>query len=137
MPRNEPCVVHETDCPQEGWDDATRGRVVWRTLLSGDRTPTGSLTLGVVEIGPGDVKELYPHRHAQPEAYYILAGEGVVTLAGTGHPVRPGSAVFVPGNAAHCARNTGATQMRILYVFAADSFDEIRYEFESDETSQT
>jgi mannose-6-phosphate isomerase-like protein (cupin superfamily) len=131
MPKREPFVVHETDCPLEGWDDPARGRVVWRTLLSGDRTPTGSLTLGVVEIGSGDSQEFQPHRHAQPEAYYILSGEGVVHIAGADHPVRPGSAVFVPGHAAHGARNTGAGPLRILYVFPADSFDEIRYEFDA------
>lgn len=129
MSRHEACVVHEEDCPFEGSEEPARGRVRWRTLLSGDRTPTGALTLGVAEIEPGDTQELYLHRHAQPETYFILAGEGVVTIAGTDHAVRPGSAVFVPGDAQHCARNTGAVTLRILYAFAADSFDEIRYEF--------
>jgi hypothetical protein len=47
-------VVQEETVPLEGWNDAIRGKVVWRTLLSGDRTPTSQLTLGVTELGPGE-----------------------------------------------------------------------------------
>ena len=46
MPSLEPFVVNESQCEIEGWDDPIRGVVSWRTLLSGDRTPTDSLTMG-------------------------------------------------------------------------------------------
>jgi mannose-6-phosphate isomerase-like protein (cupin superfamily) len=124
-------MVHEAECEFEGGDEPAPGRVRWRTLLSSDRTPTDALTLGVAEIDPGGARDFRPHRHAQPEAYYILSGEGVVSLAGTDHPVRPGTTVFIPGNVAHGARNTGSERLRLLYVFPADSFGEIRYEFPS------
>ena len=70
------------------------------------------------------------HRHAQTEAYYILSGEGIVTIDGVDHPVRAGSVVYLPGDCAHGATNTGEETLRLLYVFAADSFDEIEYRFE-------
>jgi quercetin dioxygenase-like cupin family protein len=129
MTLSKPFVVHEDDCEFEGGDAPAPGRVRWRTLLSSDRTPTGSLTLGVAELDLGEARDFRPHRHAQPEAYYILSGEGIVSLAGTEHRVRPGTTIFIPGDIAHGARNTGSEVLRLLYVFPTDSFDEIRYEF--------
>jgi quercetin dioxygenase-like cupin family protein len=131
MAQSEPFVIHERDCEVERWDEPPTGRARWRTLLSADRTPTDSLTMGVAELEPGEARDFHPHRHAQAEAYYILSGEGIVAISGTEYPVRPGSAIFVPGGAVHGARNTGAELLRLLYVFPADSFDEIQYEFPS------
>lgn len=129
MPRARPFVIHEEECELEQWGDAADARVRWRTLLSADRTPTGSLTVGVAELPPGTSEDFRPHRHEQPEAYYILAGEGIVTISGVEYPVRPGTAVFIPGNVLHGAINTGTELLRLLYVFPAASFDEVRYEF--------
>lgn len=125
----EGVVIHEDSCPLEGWDDTVRGRVVWRTLLSADRTPTAQLTLGVTEIGPGQPDPFLPHRHAQAEIYYVLAGEGIVHIDGADHPLRPGTSVFIPGDTWHGARNTSTETLRLLYVFAADSFADVRYVF--------
>jgi mannose-6-phosphate isomerase-like protein (cupin superfamily) len=122
-------VVCENDCPVEGWSYPICGGVTWRTLLSGDRTPTSHMTVGVAEIAPGDPHRVYPHRHQPPEVYYILAGEGVVTVDGIDHPVRARSTVFIPGDTWHCARNTGTDTLRLLYVFAVDSFADVTYEF--------
>ncbi|MCG8417545.1 MAG: cupin domain-containing protein [Proteobacteria bacterium] len=129
MKKRPPTVVHEADCPVEGWEDGSRGSVVWRTLFSGDRTPTDRLTIGIAEIAPGAEAALSLHHHAPPEAYYVLSGEGVVMLDGEAHAVRPGSAVFIPGGTLHGARAEGDQPLRLLYVFAADSFDEIEYHF--------
>ena len=129
MPESDPFVVHEEECEFEGWDDPQRGRVQWRTLISSDRTPTEAMTLGIVEVGPGRPELSYPHRHAAAEVYYILSGSGVVITDGTEHSVRPGTTLFIPGNSEHAVRNTGAEVLRILYVFAVDSFEEIRYVF--------
>jgi quercetin dioxygenase-like cupin family protein len=132
MPRTEPVVVHEQECAVEGWPGPGAGHVRWRTLVSADRTPTAALTVGVAELDPGEARDFRPHRHAQPEVYYVLAGEGSVWISGVEHPVRPGSAVFIPGDAWHGARNTGSGTLRLLYVFSADSFSEIAYEFPED-----
>lgn len=129
MSRTQGFVIHEVDCPVERWDQPATQQVRWRTLVSADRTPTDSLTVGVAEVEPGETKQFRPHRHAQPEVYYILAGCGVVIIAGLEYAVRPGSAVFIPGNTPHGACNTGTDLLRLLYVFAADSFDQIEYQF--------
>lgn len=129
MSRTRPFVIHEEECEFERWEDAPQARVRWRTLLSADRTPTGSLTVGVAELPPGTWRDFRPHRHEQAEAYYVLAGAGVVTISGVEYPLRSGTAVFIPGSALHGVVNTGTELLRLLYVFPAASFDEIRYEF--------
>ena len=124
-----PIVVDEQNCELEGWADAAPGAVTWRTLLSADRTPTSDMTVGVAEIAPGAADQGVAHRHPPAEVYYILAGEGVVTIDGVEHPVRSGSTLFIPGNAWHRTRNTGAGTLRLFYVFAVDSFADVEYTF--------
>ena len=128
MSGSRPVVVYERDRAVEGWDDPSLGRVAWWTLLSGDRTPTETMTVGIAEIG-ADAHAARPHRHAPPEVYHILAGEGVVTIDGVAHPVSAGATVFIPGNAWHATTNTGREPLRLLYVFAVDSFADVAYEF--------
>ena len=70
---------------------------------------------------------LRTHRHAQHEAYVVLDGTGVVTIGGTARPVKPGVAVFIPGAALHSVEATGDTELRMAYVLAADSFDDVEY----------
>ena len=128
MTQTKPVILPAAACA-EGWDDDLRGRVRWRTLFDAGRTPTEALTAGVAEIEPGD--QLKVHRHTPPELYYLLAGEGIVTIDGVEYPVTAGTAVFIPGNAVHGIRNTGATLLRFFYAFAVNSFDEVEYIFDA------
>jgi quercetin dioxygenase-like cupin family protein len=128
---SKPFVVDESQCAVEGWDDPVRGVVTWRTLLSGERTPTDSLTMGVAEVRETDSADMRLHRHAQSEAYYILSGRGVLRIEGADYALAAGVTAFIPGGSLHGARAIGAEPLRILYVFAADAFDEVHYEFPS------
>src|SRR5512140_1077296 len=100
---SEPFVVSESQCEIEGWDDPVRGVVTWRTLLSADRTPTDSLTMGVAEMREADDVDVRLHRHAQSEAYYILSGRGVLRIEDVDYPLGPGVTAFIPGGALHGA----------------------------------
>jgi mannose-6-phosphate isomerase-like protein (cupin superfamily) len=122
-------VVHPDDLPVEAWGDI----VSWRTMLSADRTATGSLTVGVATLDEGAPINGALHRHAPDEVYVILEGEGLVHIGGTAHQVRVGSTVFVPGGAWHHAENTGTGPLRLLYVFAVDSFADVIYEYPDDD----
>jgi mannose-6-phosphate isomerase-like protein (cupin superfamily) len=124
-----PFVVHESQVPLEAWDDPARGSVTWRTLLSADRTPSDALTMGVAEVREAGGAGPALHRHAHAEAYFVLSGRGVLHIDGEEYPLAPGAAAFIPGGALHGAHGVGEAPLRLLYVFAADSFDQIRYEF--------
>ena len=125
MPNVNAYVAHERDVEIEAWD----GIVNWRTLVSGDRTPTHAMTVGTAEIPVGAPVEGARHRHAEPEIYYVISGYGDVYLDQDAHPVEPGSAVFVPGGVWHYVQNTGPTPLKLVYVFAVDHYAAVRYEF--------
>ncbi|MDJ0785760.1 MAG: cupin domain-containing protein [Myxococcota bacterium] len=124
-------VVHESECPLESWAEETRSRVEWRMLLSGERTPSHSLTMGVAEVQPQPDPTEPPttHWHPQVEAYYVLSGEGELFAGEDRHLLRPGSSVFLPGETEHGVRNTGSEVLRILFVFATDAFPDVDYHF--------
>ncbi|HEX2578373.1 MAG TPA: cupin domain-containing protein [Aquihabitans sp.] len=124
--RPSPVVVHESERPAER-DDRMSG-VTWRTLVSGDRVPTSQLTVGVAELDPHGCTPR-PHRHAIAETYYVLSGTGVLTIDGTTSPARPGTAAFIPPGAWHVLTNQGSRTLRVLYVLAADAFEDVVYEF--------
>jgi quercetin dioxygenase-like cupin family protein len=127
----EPGVVEESAREWETWPDeevADRGSVYWKTLVSGDLTRSEVLTMGIAKIPPAEA--LHEHRHRQAEIYLLLEGTALVTIAGKTRPVAAGSAVFIPGNALHSCQNTGTSDLRVAYVFAADSFEEVEYVFD-------
>ena len=127
MTPTKPIIIHEPAQPFKQTIDLPGGRTHWKALLSADRTPTNVMTIGMTEIEPGQANEIFLHQHAQPEVYYILAGHGVVQISGEEYALQPGSLVFIPGDAPHGLRNTGDEVLRLLYVFAIDSLDQVVY----------
>ncbi len=127
---SDPVVVREADREWERWPDAQvaeRGEARWKTLISAGVTQSAGIVLGVAVLAPG--RTLPAHRHAQAEAYLVLEGAGVVTIDGTEHTVGPGSAVFIAGDTVHAVRCTGAEDLRLTYVLAADAFEDVEYVF--------
>ena len=126
-----PIVSRESDKEWETWDEEEipqKGLVYWKTLISKGVTNSESLTLGVASLPPGGA--LHEHRHTQEEVYLVLEGSGLVRVGGEETAVEAGSAVFIPGDALHSCENTGATELRVAYVFPADAFEEVEYVFE-------
>jgi mannose-6-phosphate isomerase-like protein (cupin superfamily) len=57
------------------------------------------------------------HHHLQTEEiYYILNGEGEMTVGEETRNVRTGDAVFIPQAKTHTLKNTGAEPIRLLLV---------------------
>ena len=126
-----PIVSREADREWETWgeeDIPKKGLVFWKTLISRGVTRSQGLTLGVASLPPGGA--LREHRHTQEEVYLVLEGSGLVRVGAEELAVEAGSAVFVQGDALHSCENTGASDLRVAYVFPADSFDEVEYVFE-------
>jgi quercetin dioxygenase-like cupin family protein len=110
----------------EAWGDE-RGRIAFHTLISADRTPSEGLVAGVAIVEPGG--ELALHSHAPPEIYFALEGAAVVTIDEVERTLSAGAAAFIPGSARHGIRNPFDRTFKIFYVFPADRFDEIQYNF--------
>ena len=122
---SEPLVVREGE---RAWQTFGEGDALFKTLVSGDVTRSEDLTLGVLKLPPGGMLE--DHHHRQAEVYLVLAGEEVVRVGSGARPFEAGCAVFVPGGVAHSCKNTGTSELRIAYVLAADSFEDVEYVFE-------
>ncbi|MDP8899567.1 MAG: dimethylsulfonioproprionate lyase family protein [Actinomycetota bacterium] len=126
-----PIVSREEDREWETWDEEDvpqKGLVYWKTLISKGVTRSEGLTLGVANLPPNGA--LHEHRHKQEEVYLVLEGSGLVRVGGEEIAVEAGSAVFIPGDALHSCENTGASELRVAYVFPADSFEDVEYVFE-------
>ena len=126
---HEPVVVRESAREWETWPDQEvpkKGQTYWKTLVSGDLTHSEALTMGIAKVPPGEALR----EHRQAEIYLVLEGTGSITIDGETRPVSAGSAVFISGNALHSCENTGSSDLRFSYVFAADSFEEVEYVFD-------
>ncbi len=110
----------------EGGFDPVFGDVTWQTLISGDKTASNGLVLGVATFPANGV--LHLHRHAPPEFYFCLSGSGIVMMDGQPHHVAPGSAIFIPANVEHGVR-AGAEGLKFAYGFGEDAFSAIEYQF--------
>jgi quercetin dioxygenase-like cupin family protein len=119
-------IARPLEKPVQGWQDQ-RGHAAWTRLFSQGETPTDSMTAGVAELKQGGF--LAPHRHPQAEIYYVLEGQGILTVDGVAHSVRAGTAAFIPGGSEHAIRNDGSEPLRFFYVFAVDRIEDVEYKF--------
>jgi mannose-6-phosphate isomerase-like protein (cupin superfamily) len=71
-----------------------------------------------------DIDGARPHYHKRStELYYVLQGEGTVTLDGVVHPVKAGSLVHIPPGVVHSAEG----RVRVLVVGIPDIADDDYY----------
>jgi quercetin dioxygenase-like cupin family protein len=122
----EPFAVNLEYSPVEGADDSQSGQLTWRTLISGDRSPSDQLIIGVADFPPHG--RLNMHRHEPAEFYFGLSGEGTVVAKGIEYRIAKGIAVFIPGNTDHGVV-AGQGGLSILYGFARRAFSEIVYDY--------
>ena len=127
----EPAIRHEADLPWESWDDPelkARSPIRWKLLISGNRTPTAALTLGIAELPPGET--LISHTHAQSETYYVISGIGRIAVGEMVDEIGPGSAVYIPLNIRHSTTCLSDEPLVIVLTFPCDQFDEVVYRFD-------
>lgn len=110
----------------EHWDDAMRGKVAWKTLVSAGQTPSQELSCGMAHFPPGGI--LRRHSHQKAEVIHVLFGQGAGTVDGEDMHLSTGDTVFVPAGTAHewVASDEG---MGVFYVFASDCFEDVEYAF--------
>lgn len=85
------------------------GQDYFHTFLSLD-----SLAAGVLVLGPGEADTQEPHE--SDELYYVISGDGFLSIGGVDHPVTPNSVFFVAKHAKHFFhKNT--KELVVLYFF--------------------
>jgi len=80
--------------------------------LIGPEDDAPSFSMRLFEVAPGG--HTPKHAHGYEHEVFILEGSGVAIEGNTEHPLRPGTAVFVPPNEVHQFRNTGGLPMKFL-----------------------
>ena len=89
----------EYETGEEGRDDVIR----WRTLISGEKTPTTGISMGTLEVPPGAV--MNAHHHSPLEVYYLTSGKGQLLCGDKVKHVRAGDVVYIPANEVHGIKN--------------------------------
>ncbi|HKJ65111.1 MAG TPA: cupin domain-containing protein [Desulfopila sp.] len=74
------------------------------------------------------------HQHPQSEVYHVLEGQGVVTIEDEDYVLGKGSTLFISGGCEHGTRSTADCSLKIFYMFAVNSFQEVEYIFSTDDT---
>ena len=103
--RPEVCVASLAACEPERTGDRE-----FRVLLSAGLAITQFAGL----IPPGRAPE---HHHAYDEVVHVLAGHGLVHLAGQATGIGPGTSIYLPPGTPHCLENRGPDPLQVLGVF--------------------
>jgi len=80
--------------------------------LVGENDGAPSFSMRQFEVAPGGFTPR--HAHAHEHEVFVLEGTGVVLEGDTQHPLRAGTAVFVPPHQMHQFRNTGSGPLKFL-----------------------
>ena len=119
MKTNEPAspslVRHEGEAPKE------RSPCGWRHLLISRQDKGQNLAAWAHAV---DIDGARAHYHKRStELYYVLEGEGTVSLDGVEHAVRKGSIVHIPPGVVHGAKG----RVRVLVIGIPDIADDDLY----------
>ncbi len=101
-----------SDCSEFTAGDNTRLRELLHPARGYPFEGRYSLAHATVKPGETTVK----HRLATSEVYYILAGEGRMTIDGESALVRPGDSIEIPPHAVQSITNTGQTDLVFLCI---------------------
>ncbi len=110
----QPLVRHEGEAPRERSSCGFRDRLI-------SREDAGQAVAWAHAV---DIDGARPHYHkVATELYYVIEGEGTVTLDGIDHIVRRGSIVQIPPGVVHAASG----RVRVLVVGIPDMSDDDLY----------
>lgn len=99
------------DCPEFLAGDNT----ILRELVQPHKVPLElRYSLAHAVLKPGKTSQ--PHRLRTSELYYLLQGEGEMSIDGETARVRPGQAIYIPPHAVQFIRNTGSVDLVFLCI---------------------
>lgn len=84
-----------------------------REIVHPDRLPARNLSLAEARLEAGGSTALHYHERSE-EVYYVLAGRGILMVAGDEAEISPGQAALIPPRARHRVANTGDEDLVFL-----------------------
>ncbi len=91
----------------------TKDGSIIRSLLDNTNAPVEKQSLAEATIPPGTRTQ--PHYHKLTEEfYYVIAGQGDMTIGDETQQVNIGDAILIPAGATHTLVNTGSGDLKIL-----------------------
>lgn len=89
-----------------------------RFLFDEERGEHPEMQVGIGAIGPDIHYTL--HYHAMPEIYYVLGGDGLITLDDDEVEVSQDDVLYLPANIVHGADNFGEVPLRLYYIYGLE-----------------
>lgn len=124
----KPVIANQAEIDWNEWEDpanADQDAIRWKLLIDGERDQSSALVVGVARIEPGAA--LSRQHHEPEETYYVLSGRGDMEIEDMQTEIGPGTAVYIPPNARHAVRCTGAEPLVFIFTFPRDRFEDIVY----------
>jgi quercetin dioxygenase-like cupin family protein len=99
------------------------GGALSKGLVTAENSATRHFDFRISRYAPAAYVEKHVHK-VQEQIYYVLEGEGVLTLDDKEHLMRPHEYVFVPPGVQHGFTNTGLAGLVFLVITTPASDEE-------------
>ena len=76
---------------------------------------TNSFEVGILRLNPGQKDTQGPH--SADELYFVVEGEGFISIQGKDHGIRKGSCIFIPSKTKHYF-HSNKNRLIVLYIFS-------------------
>src|SRR5690242_9437525 len=76
---------------------------------------TNSFDVGILRLSPGQKDTQGPH--STDELYFVIEGEGFISIQGNDYKIRRGSCIFIPSKIKHYFHST-KERLIVLYIFS-------------------
>lgn len=81
-------------------------------LISPRNAKSKNLSIQISEVPAGSGQPI--HNHEPEQCYYIIKGNGLMTIEDEFREVKAGDAIFIPSNLKHGIKNTGDDTLEYL-----------------------
>jgi mannose-6-phosphate isomerase-like protein (cupin superfamily) len=99
------------------------GGALSKELAGPETTGSSRVDFRISRYAPAAYVEEHMHK-VQEQVYYVLEGEGILTLDDTKNLMRPNDYVYVPPGVRHSFTNTGTQGLVFLVITTPASDDE-------------
>lgn len=88
-----------------------------KLLLSEVSVGACNFSMGLNITAPGSMIPEHSHQHEE-EGMFVISGTGKLIMNDEEQEIYPGMAIYVPPGTKHSIVNTGAEELRLVWVYA-------------------